>query len=213
MRGITRLAALAVAAAPFAPIVAARAQTVGGGNAFQVAPYVGYMVFGNYLEGPLGTSLSSSTAPVYGAQLGMRLTPNVVVLGNVASSQGDLKVGLPFIGSTSVGTNKLLIYDADVQLGLGSAGDRDLSFSPFIQAGVGAIRYDIEAVSILRTQATNTAYNIGGGADIALGKGFGMRLMAKDYIGKFDFKDATSLDIQGRTAHNIALSAGVRIDF
>lgn len=210
MRGITRLAAIAIA---LVPVTTVGAQTVGSGNEFQVAPYVGYMVFGNYLDGPLGTSLSSSTAPVYGAQLGMRLTPNVVVLGNVASSSGDLKVGIPFLGSTSVGTNSLLIYDADLQLDLGTAGDRDLSFSPFVQAGIGQIRYDIQAVSILNTQATNTAYNIGGGADIALGKGFGMRLMAKDYIGKFNFKDATSFDIQGRTAHNFALSAGLRIDF
>lgn len=210
MRGISRLAAVALT---IAPIATAGAQTIGSGNVFQVAPYVGYMIFGNYLDGPLGTSLTSSAAPVYGAQLGMRLTPNLVVLGNVASSQGDLKVGVPFLGSTSVGTNSLLIYDADLQLDLGTAGDRDLSFSPFLQAGIGGIRYDIQAVSILRTQATNTAYNVGGGADIALGKGFGMRLMAKDYIGRFDFQDATSLDIQGRTAHNFALSAGVRIDF
>lgn len=210
MRGISRLAAIALAVAPFA---VAGAQTVGSGSEFEVAPYVGYMVFGNYLEGPLNTTLSSSTAPVYGAQLGMRLTPNIVLLGNVASSSGDLKVGLPFIGGTSVGTNSLLMYDADLQLDLPHAGDRDLSFSPFVQAGIGQMRYDIQAISILQTRATNTAYNVGAGADIALGKGFGVRLMAKDYIGKFNFQDATSLDIQGRTAHNFALSAGLRIDF
>jgi len=210
MRGISSLAAIVLAVAPLA---VARAQTVGSGSEFEVAPYVGYMVFGNYLEGPLGTSLSSSTAPVYGAQLGMRLTPNIVLLGNVASSSGDLKVGLPFIGGTSIGTNSLLMYDADLQLDLPHAGDKDLSFSPFIQAGIGQMRYDIQAISILQTQATNTAYNVGAGADIAVGKGFGVRLMAKDYIGKFNFQDATSFDIQGRTAHNFALSAGLRIDF
>lgn len=210
MRGISRVAALALALAPLAVV---GAQSVGSGNEFEVSPYVGYMVFGNYLEGPLGTSVSSSTAPVYGAQLGMRLTPNVVLLGNVASSSGDLKVGIPFIGGTSVGTNSLLMYDADLQLDLPRAGDKDLSFSPFLQAGIGQMRYDIQALSILQTQATNTAYNVGGGADIALGKGFGVRLMVKDYIGKFNFQDATSLDIQGRTAHNFALSAGLRIDF
>jgi len=210
MRGISSLAAIVLAVAPLA---VARAQTVGSGSEFEVAPYVGYMVFGNYLEGPLGTSLSSSTAPVYGAQLGMRLTPSIVLLGNVASSSGDLKVGLPFIGGTSIGTNSLLMYDADLQLDLPHAGDKDLSFSPFIQAGIGQMRYDIQAISILQTQATNTAYNVGAGADIAVGKGFGVRLMAKDYIGKFNFQDATSFDIQGRTAHNFALSAGLRIDF
>jgi hypothetical protein len=40
-----------------------------------------------------------------------------------------------------------------------------------------------------------------------------VRLLAKDYIGKFDFKDATGLGISGETAHNWALSAGMRFDF
>ena len=37
--------------------------------------------------------------------------------------------------------------------------------------------------------------------------------MAKDYIGKFDMKDATSLDLSGQTANNFAFSAGVRVSF
>jgi hypothetical protein len=37
--------------------------------------------------------------------------------------------------------------------------------------------------------------------------------MAKDYVGKFDFHDATQLDVQGQTAHNWALSAGLRFNF
>jgi hypothetical protein len=38
-------------------------------------------------------------------------------------------------------------------------------------------------------------------------------LIAKDYIGKFNFQDATQLDVQGQTAHNWALSAGLRFNF
>jgi hypothetical protein len=34
------------------------------GNALEIAPYGGYMMFGNFIDGPLGTSLSSSAAPV-----------------------------------------------------------------------------------------------------------------------------------------------------
>ena len=41
-----------------------------------------------------------------------------------------------------------------------------------------------------------------------------LRLMARDYIGKFNFQDATSLDIDaGGTTSNYALSAGIRLSF
>jgi hypothetical protein len=74
------------------------------------------------------------------------------------------------------------------------------------------MRYNINE-SILQTNATNFAANVGVGADVALGQGMALRLMAKDYIGKFNFQDATSLDIQGQTASNWALSAGLRFNF
>jgi hypothetical protein len=74
------------------------------------------------------------------------------------------------------------------------------------------MRYNISE-SIIRTNATNFAANLGVGADVGLGQGFGLRLMAKDYIGKFNFQDATQLDVQGQTSHNWALSAGLRFDF
>ena len=37
--------------------------------------------------------------------------------------------------------------------------------------------------------------------------------MAKDYIGKFDFKQATSLNVSGKTANNFAVTAGLKVDF
>ena len=37
--------------------------------------------------------------------------------------------------------------------------------------------------------------------------------MAKDYIGKFDFKDATFIDFEANTANNLAFSAGLRMSF
>jgi hypothetical protein len=54
---------------------------------------------------------------------------------------------------------------------------------------------------------------VGLGADVSLGRGLAMRLLAKDYIGKFNFQDATGLGINGDVAHNFALSAGLRFDF
>jgi hypothetical protein len=35
--------------------------------------------------------------------------------------------------------------------------------------------------------------------------------MAKDYIGKFDAREATAVDLNTETTHNWTLSAGVRL--
>jgi hypothetical protein len=84
--------------------------------------------------------------------------------------------------------------------------------SPFLQAGAGAIHYDISE-SLLSLTATNFAANVGLGADVALGSGVGLRLMAKDYIGKFDFQQATSFDVSSSTTNNFAFTAGMRFSF
>ena len=83
---------------------------------------------------------------------------------------------------------------------------------PVEEAGVGALRYNITE-SFVSTTATNVAGNVGAGADVAIGRGVGLRFMAKDYIGKFDFQEATSFDVAAGTAQNFAFSAGVRFSF
>jgi hypothetical protein len=104
----------------------------------------------------------------------------------------------------------MVMYDADLEYDFANATS---SFSPFIQAGIGAMNYNINAASVINTSATNVAYNVGIGGDVSLGKGMALRLLAKDYIGKFDFQDATGLGINGSTAHNFGLTAGLRFDF
>jgi hypothetical protein len=205
------VAALSVSATASA-LAQSRANPVVNGKAFDLVPYAGYMVFGDYVKGPLGTSLTNAPAPVFGAQLGMRLAPNVSLVGNVATTKSDIEVGLPILGGLSVAQSRMLIYDAGLQLDIPVTTMRGTSFAPFIQAGAGAIRYDISQ-SVLSAKATNFAANVGVGADVALGNGLGVRVMAKDYIGKFDFKDATFIDVSGETAHSFAFSAGLRLSF
>jgi hypothetical protein len=189
-----------------------RASSLPSGKAFDFTPYVGYMVFGSLMDGPLGTSIGNAPAPVYGAQLGMRLAPNISLIGNVAASSSDIKAGIPLIGGLSVAHSNMLIYDGGLQLDVPVTTIAGTAMSPFIQAGAGAIRYDISQ-SFLSTKATNFAANVGLGADVALGNNIGVRLMAKDYIGRFDFKDATFVDFEGKTANNFAFSAGLRLSF
>jgi len=190
-----------------------RARPLESGTAFAVTPYVGYMVFGDFVKGPFGTSIYSAPAPVIGAQLGMKLAPNISLVGNLATASSDIKAGVPFLGGLSVAHSTMVLYDADLQLDIPITSSMSgVSFSPFIQAGAGGIHYDISE-SVISTKASNFAGNVGLGADITLTKDFGVRLMAKDYIGKFDVKDATSLDYSGETANNFAFSAGVRVSF
>ena len=185
---------------------------IASGTAFELTPYAGYMIFGDFLKGPFGTSISNAPGALYGVQLGMKLAPNISLIGNLGYSSSDVKAGVPFLGGYSIAHSNTLLYDGGLQLDLPITTASGLGLKPFAQVGVGAMRYNIDA-SILQTNATNFAANLGVGADVALGQSMGLRLMAKDYIGKFDFHDATQLDVQGQTTHNWALSAGLRFNF
>jgi hypothetical protein len=214
MRSLRRsfVAVASVAALSAAPFVALVAQDPGGGTVLHVSPYAGAMIFGSYLSGPLGTTLSNSPGMVYGTQVGLSLAPQLSLIGNVGYSASDMKVGIPFLGGVTVGHSSMLLYDAGLEYNLGATTSGSLGFSPFIQAGVGAMKYDVNA-SVIDTHATNFAGNVGLGADVNLSKGMALRVLAKDYIGRFNFQDATGLGITGNTAHNIALTAGLRFDF
>jgi hypothetical protein len=210
MRSIIRtsLAALLVA-----PLAALSAQAPNSGTVLHISPYAGVMVFGSYLNGPLNTTLTNKPGMLYGTQVGLSMSPELSLVGNIGYTSSSIDVGLPIIGGVSVGNSSTLIYDADLEYSLGSMRSGTTALTPFVQAGAGAMRYDIHAVDVLNTTATNFAGNVGIGADIAMGKGMAVRLLAKDYIGKFNFKDAVGFDVDGSTAHNFGLTAGLRFDF
>ena len=207
------LAGTAGAQAASASSATSAGTTTVAGTALDVTPYAGYMMFGNFIDGPLGTSLSSSASPVYGAQLAMTLMPGVKVIGNLAHASGDLKVGIPFLGGVNAGTTSALMADGGLELSMPTTG-RSVAYAPFVQGGVGVTHWNVNlGSSLLQTSSTNLTGNVGAGVDLMLGPSMALRLMAKDYIGKFDFKQATSLDINGKTANNFALTAGVRLSF
>src|SRR5687767_11266866 len=206
-RFTVRSSMVAVALMGFAiPLAAQQAKP----TVFDVSPYAGYMMFGKLFEGPIGTSISAGSGPVYGAQMSLTMAKNVALYGNVGYSSSDLKVGVPIIGGFDVGSSKALLYDGGVELRIPMQAASKVT--PFVQGGVGAIRYEVDA-SFLNAKATNVAYNFGGGVDVKLSPNFGVRLMAKDYLGKFDFKEATSFDLNGKTTNNVALTLGVNLGF
>jgi hypothetical protein len=179
------------------------------GPAFGITPYAGYMKFGNLISGPFGTSVRNAGAAVYGAEATLGLSRGIALVGNVAYSQPGLEIGAPLIGGVSVGRSTVLLYDAALRLRV-PVGTGGLPISPFVQGGAGAVRQSFD-LGPLSTHATNFAYNVGAGADVAIGPRLGLQVMVKDYIGKFDAQEATALNVDTRTTHNFAVSAGLRL--
>lgn len=190
----------------------AYAQRAARATSIQLAPYAGYLISGKALEGPLGTSLSNAAGAIGGAQLAVTLAPGIALVGNVAYASPDVRAGIPIFGDVSVGSSEIWLYDAGFQLSLPERAGGLLPISPFVQGGVGSMRYSVSSGPVTG-EATNLAWNVGAGADVALGRHVSVRLFAKDYIGKFDFKDATGFDVNGETAHHVALGMGLRLDF
>jgi hypothetical protein len=213
MRPVRQFALVAAAFAGVTALAPAAHAQSASRTLVEVTPYAGYLVTGNLVDGPLGTSISGGSGPLFGAQLAMPIASGVALVGNLGYASGDLRVGIPIVGGVNVGSTKNLLYDGGVQLSAPAISRGGRALMPFAQIGVGAIRKEL-SVSGLQTQATSLTYNAGVGADLAIAPGFGVRLGAKDYIGKFDFKEATGLDIgSGKTTHNWALTAGVRFGF
>jgi hypothetical protein len=176
----------------------------------RVTPYVGYMTFGNYVDGPLGTAVRNSGAPLYGVQLGVNLTPNVALVGNAAYASSNLEVGVPILGGLNLGSSNVLVYDAGVQLRLPTG--TSTGFVPFVEGGAGAMRTEVTAGPVT-AKSTSFAFNYGGGVDLQLTRNIGLRGSVKDYVGKLDLKEVTGLDINTKTTHNWAFSVGLNLGF
>jgi hypothetical protein len=179
---------------------------------FEVTPYAGVILFGDYLSGPLGTSVTNAPATLIGAELGMKIAPNLSIIGNVATASSDIQAGLPYVGSVSLAQSTVQMFDAGLQLELPLMATSGIQLIPILQAGAGAMRYAITQ-SFLTTNTTNFAANLGAGADISVGRGVGVRFMAKDYIGNFDLQQATYINASTNTTNNFAFTAGVRLSF
>ena len=119
---------------------------------FDVTPYAGYLISERIVSGPLGTGIGPAPAPMVGAQLGMRVAPNISIVANLATASSEVRAGLPLLGGLSVAQSRAVLYDAGLQLDLPMGGSGTTSISPFVQAGVGGIRYDLTQSLVASTR-------------------------------------------------------------
>lgn len=178
----------------------------------RITPYAGYLTFGDYVHGPIGTRISNESAAVYGVQVGLDLARNVALVGNIGYSDSNVRVGIPIIGGLNIADSKVLLYDGGLQFRLPAVSTLGTGITPFVEAGAGAIRYEVRT-GPLTTNATNFAGNFGGGLDLNFNRNIGVRAQVKDYVGKFDFKQATRFNLESKVAHNVAFSLGLNLGF
>ncbi|MGZ8379118.1 MAG: outer membrane beta-barrel protein [Gemmatirosa sp.] len=174
----------------------------------EVTPYAGVIMFGNYLDGPLGTSVRSRPAPIGGAQISLGIAPNLSLTGNVGYTRGDLEVGLPILGGVDVGSANSWVYDAGLEYRLPASS----TLTPFVQAGAGAITTRLSG-GPLTTTSTNLAGNVGAGVDLAFGRSTALRIGVRDYIAKWRSEEVLGVRASGDVSHNFAASAGLRFSF
>ena len=209
-----RLGSLVAAIVGFGAPLAAQTATTTTARLplIEVSPYVGYFVASNLADGPLGTSLSAGSGGVYGAQVRIPIVPSLSVIGNFGYSAGKMRAGIPILGGIDVGDAKTYLYDGGVQLSMPELARGRSSLIPFIQGGVGGVRRDLSIAGITN-KSTNLAWNVGAGADMEIVPGLGVRILLKDYIGKFDMREATGFDVKSRTMNDWGFSLGVNLSF
>ncbi len=209
-RAATRRLAVVVASSFTATVLLASTAKAQTGVGATLTPYAGYLIAGNWYDGPIGTSISSTNAPMVGGQASIPLTKGIALVGNLAYASGDLRIGLPLLGGVNVGSVNTWLYDAGLELG--GLSTKKIGIAPFVQVGIGGLTNDIKN-SLLNVRASNIAYTGGVGLDVGLAERFALRVQAKDWVSRFISEDAVGFRAEGNLAHNWALTAGVKLTF
>ena len=209
-RAATRRLAVVVASSFTATVLLASTAKAQTGVGATLTPYAGYLIAGNWYDGPIGTSLSITNGPMVGGQASIPLTKGIALVGNLAYASGDLRIGLPLLGGVNVGSVNTWLYDAGLELG--GLSTKKIGIAPFVQVGIGGLTNDIKN-SLLNVRASNIAYTGGVGLDVGLAERFALRVQAKDWVSRFNSEDAVGFRAEGNLAHNWALTAGVKLTF
>jgi len=209
------LVSAALVAAMAAPLAAQSSVVTGQPSVFSITPYVGYIAFGDHFETANGAEFSNDNGAIYGVQVGIDMTPNLALVGNFGYSRSDWQWELAGAQSHN-GEVGVWLYDGNLQLKFPFAAGAG-TFSPFAQAGVGAVKYTADFDDVDSDGTTNVAFNVGLGADFNVGA-LGLRAMVKDYISSFkwdEFRNANDPnDLQNAgTSHNFAFTLGLKLGF
>lgn len=217
------LVATLASAAIAAPAVGQDSQSAitGRQSTFSVTPYAGYMFFGDLAERQGGTDLTNDDAFMFGAQGKIRMTSRWAVYGNAAYAKTNFQEEVE-------GSSTAIPTSGDIGYFLGDVGlQYSLPFSfaggnvaPFVQGGIGAVKYSPDVDDVNADGTTNVAFNAGVGLDVNAGP-IGLQLMLKDYVTSLDWRDVKgTIDNQddgdfdsSKVANNLALTLGVRINF
>ncbi|MGH7717904.1 MAG: outer membrane beta-barrel protein [Gemmatimonadaceae bacterium] len=181
------------------------------GKVFQITPYAGYMVFGDYFETSNGVEFSNDNSSIVGAQATIQVVPAVALYGNFgyAKSNWTFENFFGAGGDLELDDVGIWLFDGGLQLRVPTGG----TFSPFAQVGAGAFRYTLDTDDIASDGQTNFAFNAGVGFDYQLTRALGLRLMAKDYITSLEWDDPDEVSIRDNTAHNFGFSLGLNLGF
>jgi hypothetical protein len=194
--------------------------------AFQITPYVGYIDFGRYINGPLGSNIDLPNGPIFGGQVSLSLTRYVAVYGELGYASSNQRVTpYGYGGVFSSNSSGFWVYDGGLQLMAPfRAADRHW-LVPFVQVGAGGVDYRLYNFNNGSTSTdARFAWNGGVGFDYHFTRQVGIRLMAKDYIAMFNVPHTIIVPASGGgtmttqvTAqdnnNNYAFSAGLNIGF
>jgi hypothetical protein len=212
------LVGAALAGAMAAPLGAQGAgdPITGGHGSFYFGPYVGYMIFGDFGEFSDGSESSADNGLSFGAQAGWSFTPNFSLLGNFAYNKTTSTIEPPGGGSIANSADiGVFLYDANLQFRLPFGQDQGW-IAPFAQVGAGGIKYTFDTDDFQSEGRTNIAFNVGVGGDFQFMERVGARIMVKDYITSFNWRDVDSVEFSDGvddTAHNFLLSFGLNFGF
>lgn len=191
-----------------------------GHGSFYLEPYAGYIVYGNLANFQNGYDLSNKNGGIYGVQAGYSLSPNFSLVGNFAYNKSKFTFKGPTDASdvNTSGDIGVFLYDGAIQARLPFlANSMGSSVAPFVQAGVGAIRYTTDANDISSSSETNVMFPVGAGLDFQVRPLIGIRLMARDYITSLAFDKFSDVDNairnDSKVSHNFAFTAGLNFGF
>ena len=211
----------ALVAAAASPLSAQESVTgAGKPSVFSITPYVGYVFFGDFFEASNGAEYTIDNTGIFGAEATIDIGRSVSLVGNFGYAKSNFEFEFDGTGGGESRTGPDLgffLYDGSLRLRLPMTMGMS-TLSPYVQAGVGAMRYTPDTDDFNGGNATtNVAYNVGVGATFKV-MGIGLRGEVKDYITSLDFKNATNSndfqDLQDATlAHNWAVSLGLTFAF